>query len=219
MTPGPVAAFQVWDAVGWAGQGVFAWRMLHQWWASERAGRSVLPTSFWWWSLAGTLLLLVYQVHRNDPVFLAGLLVNGALYVRNLALALRGPRAEASRTGPLVPIVLALLVLVAVTVLSVEAGRRIRSFDLPPAWLAVGVLGQVVWSSRFVIQWWVSERRGESVLPESFFVVSIVGAALLCAYAVRQLDPVMIAAYVLNPIPYVRNLVLIRRARRRGPAS
>jgi lipid-A-disaccharide synthase-like uncharacterized protein len=213
VTPVPILAFQVWDAVGWVGQGIFTWRMLHQWWASERAGRSVVPTSFWWWSLAGTALLLVYQLHRNDPVFLAGVLVNGALYARNLVLALRGPRRTPARTGPLLPIGLALVLVAAITVLSLDAGRDVAALDLPPVWLAVGVAGQAVWSSRFVIQWWVSERRGTSVLPAAFFVASIAGAVLLCAYAVRRLDYVMIVAYALNPIPYVRNLVLIRRER------
>jgi lipid-A-disaccharide synthase-like uncharacterized protein len=212
--PVPIVAFHVWDAAGWLGQGVFAWRMLHQWWLSERAQRSVVPTAFWWWSLVGTALLLVYQVHRNDPVFLAGLLVNGALYARNLVLSVRGPRPVPSRTGPLVPIALALVLLAAAVVTSAAAGRDLAAFDLPPVWLAVGIVGQAVWSSRFVLQWWVSERRQESLLPAGFFVVSIAGAALLCAYAVRRLDYVMIAAYALNPIPYVRNLVLIRRDRR-----
>ncbi len=50
-----VLAFQVWDAVGWVGQALFTGRVLIQWLASERAGRSVVPRSFWWISLAGSL--------------------------------------------------------------------------------------------------------------------------------------------------------------------
>jgi lipid-A-disaccharide synthase-like uncharacterized protein len=210
----PIVAFQVWDVFGWLGQGVFTWRMLHQWWVSERARKSVLPTAFWGWSLAGTIPLLVYQLHRNDPVFLAGVLVNGALYSRNLVLSLRGAGEAPARSGPLVPILLALLMLLALSVMSVAAEHEVVDWDLPPLWLGIGLTGQAIWSSRFVLQWWISERRGQSVLPPAFFVVSIVGALLLCAYAVRRLDYVMMAAYALNPIPYVRNLILIRRERR-----
>lgn len=219
MTLVPILAFQVWDVFGWLGQGVFTWRMLHQWWVSERARRSVLPTAFWGWSLAGTVPLLVYQLHRQDPVFLAGVLVNGALYARNLVLSLKGPRPAPVSSSPLVPILLALLMLVALGVTSVAAGREVAAWDLPPFWLAVGFTGQAIWSSRFVLQWWISERRRESVLPPAFFVLSIAGALLLCAYAVRRLDYVMITAYALNPIPYVRNLILIQRERRSRRAA
>ncbi len=211
----PLLAFQVWDAVGWGGQGVFTWRMLEQWWSSEKAERSVLPVSFWWWSLAGTLLLLVYQLHRMDGIFLAGVLLNGALYARNLWIATH-PRPEgAARPGPWAAFVFAALALGALSA-SLWAGEALLDWNQPPLWLALGIAGQAAWSSRFVLQWWVSERRGASVLPASFFVLSILGSMLLCAYAVSRLDYVMIAAYALNPIPYARNLILIARARRQG---
>lgn len=214
MTFVPVLALQVWDGFGWLGQGIFTWRLLHQWWVSEKARRSVLPPSFWWWSLAGTLPLLVYALHRADGVFVAGALINGTLYARNLWLARRAPPAPgAQRPGVLGPLAAALVLFAAVLVLGWGAGRDVVGRKAPPLWLAVGFLGQAVWSSRFVLQWWVSERRRESVLPASFFVVSVVGAVLLCAYAVYRLDYVMMTAYALNPIPYVRNLVLIRRDR------
>lgn len=221
-----VLAFQVWDVFGWAGQGIFTWRMLQQWWASERARRSVLPAAFWGWSLAGTALQLVYQVHRWDVVFLAGVLVNGALYTRNLMLMRRSGGAAAgastvpARPGsPLAPVLLALLVLGAVVVLSMQglAGKgALLGGPQPVGWLVLGVAGQTAWSSRFVLQWWLSERRGQSVLPPAFFWLSLAGALLLCAYAVYRLDYVMMAAFALNPVPYVRNLVLIYRERARA---
>jgi lipid-A-disaccharide synthase-like uncharacterized protein len=215
VTFAPILAFQVWDAVGWLGQGIFTWRMLHQWWSSEKARRSVLPVSFWWWSLLGTALLLVYQLHRMDGIFLAGVLINGALYARNLWLITHPRPAGSPAPAPWAAFVFAAVALLALS-LALVAGERMLDWDQPPAWLAVGVAGQAAWSSRFVLQWWVSERRGESVLPTSFFVLSIVGSVLLCAYAVHRRDYVMIAAYALNPIPYGRNLALMARDRRTG---
>lgn len=225
-----VLAFQVWDLFGWAGQGIFTWRMLQQWWASERARRSVLPAAFWGWSLAGTALQLVYQLHRWDVVFLAGVLVNGALYTRNLVLLRRAPAASTGPGGspaaaarppgsPLPAVLLALAVLGAGVVLSWEglAGRgALLGEHQPLGWMLVGGAGQVAWSSRFVLQWWLSERRGRSVLPPAFFWLSLVGALLLGAYAVWRRDYVMMAAFALNPVPYVRNLVLIHRERVRA---
>jgi lipid-A-disaccharide synthase-like uncharacterized protein len=205
-------AFQVWDGIGWVGQGIFTFRVLHQWLASEKARRSVVPVGFWWWSLAATGLLLVYQGHRRDPVFVVGLLVNGAIYVRNLRMALRPPEARPPAAA-LAPVAWGLLAFGAVTALAVVAGHELR-VDPSPAWTALGFAGQAVWSSRFVVQWWASERAGRSVLPPSFFWMSIVGALTLFAYAVRREDWVMMAAYALNPIPYARNLMLLRRERR-----
>jgi lipid-A-disaccharide synthase-like uncharacterized protein len=211
----PVLAIQVLDGVGWAGQAVFTWRMLHQWWSSEKARRSVLPADFWRWSLIGTALLLVYQLHRMDGVFLAGVLLNGVIYARNLRLATH-PRPPGTRSSaPWIAFVVSALGVLALS-LALWWGEAPMDWDQPLPWLLVGVLGQAAWSSRFVIQWWVSERCGQSVLPVSFFVLSILGSVLLCAYAVHRLDYVMIAAYAFNPVPYARNLALLLRERRAG---
>jgi lipid-A-disaccharide synthase-like uncharacterized protein len=208
-------AFQVWDAVGWLGQALFTARMLHQWLASEAAGRSVLPAGFWWLSLAGSVALLVYQFHRRDPVFLAGVGVNTAIAVRNLLLVHRPAPAGGRRANPLSVALLGLGgVALLAFVVDAQVERDAVRFDLPAFWLAWGFTAQAVWSGRFVLQWSVSERLGRSVLPASFFWISTVGALMLLAYAVYRLDWVMMAAYALNPVPYVRNLVLIRRQRR-----
>jgi lipid-A-disaccharide synthase-like uncharacterized protein len=81
-------------------------------------------------------------------------------------------------------------------------------------WLAVGVVGQTVWSSRFVVQWYMSERHGRSHFPEAFWWISLLGNALLLAYAVRLADPVWIAGLCLGPLVQLRNLMLIYRTER-----
>jgi len=206
-------AFQVWDAVGWLGQALFTGRVLLQWVASERAGRSVVPNSFWWISLVGSLALLVYVGHRKDPVFLAGVSINTAIYARNLMLAHRAADRPAIVRTPWVPVAsgLGLAAIAGFTLHQLDA--TVVTFDQPWWGLALGFTAQTIWSGRFIVQWYASERAGRSVLPPSFFYVSTLGAILLFGYAVYRIDWVMMAAYVLNPIPYVRNLVLIRRAR------
>lgn len=77
---------QWWLLVGFGGQGLFMLRLVIQWLHSERQHRSVIPVSFWYFSVAGALVLLVYAVHRQDPVFIAGQLLGVAIYVRNLFL-------------------------------------------------------------------------------------------------------------------------------------
>jgi lipid-A-disaccharide synthase-like uncharacterized protein len=76
----------LWLAVGFGGQGLYMLRLVIQWMHSERQHKSVIPVSFWYFSLAGSLVLLAYSVHRRDPVFIGGQLLGVAIYLRNLAL-------------------------------------------------------------------------------------------------------------------------------------
>jgi len=76
-------------------------------------------------------------------------------------------------------------------------------------WVLIGFLGQAMFTMRFVVQWIASEKRRESVIPVAFWYFSLGGGLILLAYAIRRMDPVFIAAYLLNPIIYSRNLYFI----------
>lgn len=78
-----------WYVIGFVGQAFFFSRFFVQWLASERAGRSVIPMSFWYLSLAGGLSLFVYAVHLGDPVFIVGQSTGAFIYLRNLYFRLR----------------------------------------------------------------------------------------------------------------------------------
>jgi lipid-A-disaccharide synthase-like uncharacterized protein len=80
-----------WIGLGLAGNAAFALRFVLQWLASERAKRSVVPVSFWYLSLIGAAILLVYAIHRRDPIFTLAYLPNGFIYARNLILLRRKP--------------------------------------------------------------------------------------------------------------------------------
>jgi lipid-A-disaccharide synthase-like uncharacterized protein len=75
---------RVWLAIGFFGQALFFGRFFLQWLASERRKESVIPRSFWFFSLGGGLVLLAYAIHRNDPVFIVGQATGLFIYVRNL---------------------------------------------------------------------------------------------------------------------------------------
>tara|TARA_B100000929_G_scaffold220967_1_gene177486 strand:- start:493 stop:801 length:309 start_codon:yes stop_codon:yes gene_type:complete len=77
---------QVWLCVGFLGQALFSARFMVQWLASERARRSVVPTAFWIFSLAGGVTLLTYALYRRDPVFILGQGAGLFIYTRNLIL-------------------------------------------------------------------------------------------------------------------------------------
>ncbi|MHC8366150.1 lipid-A-disaccharide synthase N-terminal domain-containing protein [Pseudomonas sp. ZT5P21] len=80
-------------------------------------------------------------------------------------------------------------------------------------WLVVGFSGQIAFTGRFVLQWLYSEYKKRSVIPVSFWYLSIIGSALLFAYAVYREDPVFIAGQAFGSIVYLRNLQLIARSK------
>ena len=74
----------IWIAVGFLGQALFFGRFFVQWIASERRKESVIPRSFWFLSLGGGIILLLYSIHRRDPVFIVGQATGMFIYTRNL---------------------------------------------------------------------------------------------------------------------------------------
>lgn len=83
-----------WVMFGFAAQLMFTARFLLQWIASERAKDSVMPVAFWYFSLAGGVMLLSYAVYRADPVFILGQSLGVVIYARNLWLIYAKRRAD-----------------------------------------------------------------------------------------------------------------------------
>ena len=84
-----------WLTVGFLGQAFFSMRFLVQWIASEKKRESVIPVSFWFFSIGGGLTLLIYAVYRHDPVFILGQTAGLFVYLRNLYLIRRKERGLA----------------------------------------------------------------------------------------------------------------------------
>ena len=83
-----------WVVFGFLAQGMFTARFLVQWIASERARDSVIPLAFWYFSLAGGVMLLSYAIYRADPVFILGQALGVVIYIRNLWLIYAKRRNE-----------------------------------------------------------------------------------------------------------------------------
>ena len=84
------------------------------------------------------------------------------------------------------------------------------------AWLGIGFLGQSLFFSRWLLQWFSSERREESHIPVSFWYLSLAGSVIVLAYAIHKMDPVFIAGQSVGTVVYVRNLILLYRAKKRA---
>lgn len=76
-------------------------------------------------------------------------------------------------------------------------------------WFGVGLLGQVLFGSRFVLQWVASERAKRSIVPRHFWILSIVGSLFLLAYAIYRRDPIFILGQGAGLLIYGRNLALV----------
>jgi lipid-A-disaccharide synthase-like uncharacterized protein len=80
-------------------------------------------------------------------------------------------------------------------------------------WLAIGLVGQCIFSARFIIQWLVSEKEKRSVIPVAFWYLSLLGGITLLMYALYKRDPVFIIGQFTGVFIYSRNLYLIHRER------
>ncbi|HBR18967.1 MAG: hypothetical protein A2Y13_07570 [Planctomycetes bacterium GWC2_45_44] len=76
----------IWTVVGLAGQFTFGGRFVIQWLASELKKQSHVPVSFWYLSLVGSIIMLIYSIHRQEPIIVMGFVLNILIYVRNLHL-------------------------------------------------------------------------------------------------------------------------------------
>ncbi|WP_439528619.1 lipid-A-disaccharide synthase N-terminal domain-containing protein [Pannonibacter sp.] len=89
-----VKQIDFWVILGFIAQFMFSMRFIVQWIASERVGRSIVPVAFWFFSIGGGSLLLVYAIQREDPVFIAGQALGLIIYFRNLWLIFKEKRRD-----------------------------------------------------------------------------------------------------------------------------
>lgn len=206
----------IWTVLGALGAACFFSRFLIQWLASERAKRSVSPRSFWWFSLAGSVLQGATALAEREWVLVPGFLVNGSIYVRNLVLQ---QRPSSSRLGPVPAATLGLLA--GLALIALRGGTSEDGAGSASWILLAGVLGQVVWSVRFLVQWYFTERRGYSFFPLSFWWITLAGAAFNLIYTASLVESsgasrlVFFVSYLPTPLYPIRNLML-EYGRRRG---
>lgn len=208
-------------AIGFLAQGLFSARILVQWLMSERARRVLSPTIFWVLSLIGSCLLCTYGWLRTDFAIILGQFLSYYVYLWNLKSKGVWRAARLRRSVPLriaaiiLRTVLTLLPAVAVgAVLSRRPDALHTLFAAPgiPLWLLIyGSAGQILFTLRFIYQWYYSSRRGLSTLPAGFWIISLVGSLTIVSYAIMRLDLVLIVGQSFGIVAYTRNLIILRR--------
>ena len=203
----------------------FGSRSLLQWIQSEREKKSVVGVLFWKLSICGNVLLALHYFIQFQYPFLFIQVVNAFIAWRNLNLLQKKKEPLSSLRA--VSILISLLIVVNLLSSFQSFLSPIKtSFFSPPVgrmwsikldthllWHIFGLIGGVLFASRFWIQWIQAERKQQSFLGTYFWMMSLLGGVCCLFYFVHILDWISAAHHSLGMIPYLRNLSLIRAAK------
>lgn len=199
----------------------FASRFVFQWIQSEKDKKSTVSPLFWRLSLAGNLLLSVHYFIQFQYQFLLIQTVNSFIAWRNLHIMGKKDKALTFKAG-LLRLMIALLGVSVLCLVQNDLTSYSTTFlqspvgllntqDVSVFWHLFGLFGALLFASRWWIQWYEMERSRLSQLTQAFWIFSIVGSLFSLFYFVRIADWVNIVSYAFGLIPYIRNMLLIRR--------
>ena len=199
-------------AIGFLAQALFSARLIVQWIKSEKAGISLSPAIFWQLSILASWLLFVYGLLRDDFAIILGQIIAYSIYIRNLQLQNQWKKL------PLITRIIALATpFIAIVLMSsnweLHYQKLFNNTNIPVTLLLWGVAGQIIFTFRFVYQWFYSEKKGESCLPLGFWIISIVGSVMILSYAIYRMDPVLLIGQGFGIVVYARNISLIRQTK------
>lgn len=195
---------------GFIGQLLFFMRFILQWLFTERYKKSIVPVSFWYFSLIGSFMLLTYATLIKDPIFILGQSTGAIIYLRNLSLIYkeRGTRSK-HFTYKMVLMLLVYFGLVSVAAMFYPDVIREDKPSYTGYIFAIGITAQTMFFARFLAQWMYSEKMKKSAFPVIFWYFSMAGSSLLLTYSVLVHDPVFIAGQSVGLLIYFRNLYFI----------
>lgn len=201
------------DSLGYLAQLLFSARFFVQWILSERARRVLSPTIFWQISLVAACIFCLYGWLRNDFSIILGQFVTYYIYIWNL----NARRAWKTLWPPIRWTIFALplagILWIALNWSDFLAHLFIES-DLPGWLIALGTGGQLIFTLRFVYQWWYSRQRGESILPLGFWLISLTGSTIIIAYALIRGDMYpLILGHLTGAFVYTRNIIIFNKQR------
>lgn len=194
-------------AIGFLAQAFFSARILFQWILSERAKQVVSPTIYWVLSIFGAYLLFIYGWLRDDFAIIFGQMISYYIYIWNL-----NEKGVWKKLHLSVKTLLLGTPLIAFGMVFHNLSAFINDFfrnESLPLWMILfGSMGQIIFTLRFVYQWYESSKRNESILPGGFWIISLIGSGIIIAYGIYRLDPVLILGQSVGFIAYSRNLII-----------
>lgn len=199
--------------IGFLAQICFSGRLLFQWIMSEKAKQVVSPSIFWLLSLLGSYLLFFYGWLRDDFAIILGQFISYYIYIWNLDI-----KNNWKKIPRPVRYILIATPFLAISYMFSESRAFISQFfrnEDVPLWLLIyGSLGQIIFTLRFIYQWVYSRKRHESILPLGFWLISLLGSAIIVSYAIVRHDPVLILGQSTGLVVYIRNIWILKKQRR-----
>ena len=200
-------------AIGFLAQLLFSARLIMQWIKSEKTQKIQTPSLFWKLSLQGAVLLFIYGYLRDDMAIMLGQFLVYGGYFRNLQL-----QGEWGKSGIMFKLyVIALPVLIALYIIflgRLDWADLVKGDNISNWIIILGIVGQLIYTARFIYQWIHAEKNQESDLPWKFWVISLVGSSLIFIYGLLRYDPVLLAAHFFGGLVYIRNLFIIKKSRK-----
>lgn len=197
-------------SIGFIAQILFSSRMILQWIISEKNKKVLTPVFFWELSLFASFLLFVYGYLRHDFSIMLGQTITYYIYIRNIQLQNDWKKLHI--------IVRWFVLLFPFFIIGYGYNNNVMDLDFLlrnekiPQWLLwTGIIGQVLFTLRFVYQWIYSEKKKDSVLPLGFWIISLTGSLIIFIYAIIRKDPVLLAGHALGLIIYARNILIIKK--------
>lgn len=192
--------------IGLVAQLFFTLRVLVQWVASEKSKKVESPSSFWLLSIAGSAVFMFYGYLRKDLSITLGEFLSFYIYFWNIrALGLF------QKTNRAIPWLVAIIPLFALGLILADFSSFKADFlpneNMPLGLLIFGLVGQFTYKMRFVVQWAHSFRRGESLLPLSFWTFAVAGSMMLIVYGIIRHDWVLVAGQI-SIFPSIRNIMI-----------
>ena len=195
--------------IGFSAQILFSGRSILQWVISEKQKKVLTPVLFWKLSLIASFLLFVYGYLRNDFAIMLGQILTYFIYIRNMHLQNQWWKFPKILRWFLY-IFPFLIIFVGYNNHIYDRAKLFENENIPVWLFILGVTAQVVFTLRFVYQWFYSEKRKESSLPMGFWLLSLFGSSLILTYAIFRKDPVLLLGHSLGVFLYVRNIFLLK---------
>ncbi len=194
--------------LGFLAQGLFSARMLVQWVLSEKEKKVVSPTIYWQISLLASFLFSIYGWLRGDFAIILGQVFSYYIYIWNL-----NNKNHWKSMHLLVRAAIIFTPIVALGFVFYNGDHSVERLfgNIPLGLLLFGSAGQIIFTFRFIYQWWYSKSRGESLLPSGFWILSIIGSVITICYGVFRKDPVLIIGQSAGFATYARNLWLAKK--------
>lgn len=197
-------------AIGFLAQILFSGRLLSQWILSEKHKKVVTPSLFWKLSLLASFILFIYGWLRHDFAIMLGQILTYYIYIRNLQL-----QGEWKKWPSLIRVILLgfpiLIIIYSYNNNQYDISNLFKNDAIPLWLLLLGSIAQLIFTTRFIVQWLHSEKNKTSSLPFSFWLLSLIGSTLILVYAIIRKDPVLFVGHIFGAFVYSRNIFLSKK--------